>query len=235
MAPCSSILAWEIPWTEEPGRLQSMRLKRVGHDSSTEQQQYKMINNKNLLCSTQNYTQYFVITYNGKESGREQSMGSKRVRHDWRDWAHMHTHIFYIYTQPYIYVNPYTYMQIYVKNTDLATEQNEYIYIYIYIIHMYYIYKWITLLYTWNNVNQLHFNVKKPKNLKIINFLKRALFLWNSGQSSYSFPLSFFITVVYWPLCQLHSLNTFKTWSIFSSSVYCCYVGYLGCLYSTVT
>ena len=28
----SSILAWEIPQTEEPGRLQSMRLKRVRHD-----------------------------------------------------------------------------------------------------------------------------------------------------------------------------------------------------------
>ena len=28
----SSILAWEIPWTEEPGRLQSMGLQRVGHD-----------------------------------------------------------------------------------------------------------------------------------------------------------------------------------------------------------
>ena len=28
----SSILAWEIPWTEETGRLQSMGLQRVGHD-----------------------------------------------------------------------------------------------------------------------------------------------------------------------------------------------------------
>ena len=28
----SSILAWKIPWTEEPGGLQSMGLKRVGHD-----------------------------------------------------------------------------------------------------------------------------------------------------------------------------------------------------------
>ena len=27
-----SILAWKIPWTEEPGRLQSMGLQRVGHD-----------------------------------------------------------------------------------------------------------------------------------------------------------------------------------------------------------
>ena len=32
MAPHSSTLAWKIPWTEEPGRLQSMRSLRVGHD-----------------------------------------------------------------------------------------------------------------------------------------------------------------------------------------------------------
>ena len=32
MATHSSILAWRIPWTEESGGLQSMGLKRVGHD-----------------------------------------------------------------------------------------------------------------------------------------------------------------------------------------------------------
>ena len=32
MAPHSSILAWKIPWTEEPGKLQSMGPQRVGHD-----------------------------------------------------------------------------------------------------------------------------------------------------------------------------------------------------------
>ena len=32
MAPHSSTLAWKIPWTEEPGGLQSMGLLRVGHD-----------------------------------------------------------------------------------------------------------------------------------------------------------------------------------------------------------
>ena len=32
MATCSSVLAWEIPWTEEPGRLQSMGWQRVRHD-----------------------------------------------------------------------------------------------------------------------------------------------------------------------------------------------------------
>ena len=32
MSTHSSILAWEILWTEEPGGLQSMGLQRVGHD-----------------------------------------------------------------------------------------------------------------------------------------------------------------------------------------------------------
>ena len=32
MAVHSSILTWEIPWTEEPGGLQSVGLHRVGHD-----------------------------------------------------------------------------------------------------------------------------------------------------------------------------------------------------------
>ena len=32
MATHSSTLAWRIPWTEEPGRLQSMGSQRVGHD-----------------------------------------------------------------------------------------------------------------------------------------------------------------------------------------------------------
>ena len=32
IATHSSTLAWKIPWTEEPGRLQSVKLQRVGHD-----------------------------------------------------------------------------------------------------------------------------------------------------------------------------------------------------------
>ena len=35
MATYSSILAWKIPWTEEPGGLQSMGLQRIGYDSAT--------------------------------------------------------------------------------------------------------------------------------------------------------------------------------------------------------
>ena len=43
MAAHSSILAWEIPQTEEPGRLQSMGSQRVGHDLVAEQQQQHQI------------------------------------------------------------------------------------------------------------------------------------------------------------------------------------------------
>ena len=38
MATYSSVLAWEIPWTEEPGRLQSTGSQRVRHDLATKQQ-----------------------------------------------------------------------------------------------------------------------------------------------------------------------------------------------------
>ena len=36
----SSILAWKIPWTQDPGGLQSMELQRVRYDLVTKQQQY---------------------------------------------------------------------------------------------------------------------------------------------------------------------------------------------------
>ena len=41
MATHSSILAWRVPWTEEPGRLQSMGSQRVGHDLATNTTQPK--------------------------------------------------------------------------------------------------------------------------------------------------------------------------------------------------
>jgi len=48
MATCSSIPAWEIPWTEEPGGLQSMGAKRVRHDLATKQQ--KMVSHGARRC-----------------------------------------------------------------------------------------------------------------------------------------------------------------------------------------
>ena len=43
MATHSSILAWRIPWTEEPGGLQSMGSQRVGYNLVTQQQQQHKI------------------------------------------------------------------------------------------------------------------------------------------------------------------------------------------------
>ena len=43
MATHSSILAWEIPWTEEPGRIQSMGLQKGRQDLLTKQQQQQHI------------------------------------------------------------------------------------------------------------------------------------------------------------------------------------------------
>ena len=40
IATHSSTLAWKCPWTEEPGRLPSMRFQRVGHDSTHARQTF---------------------------------------------------------------------------------------------------------------------------------------------------------------------------------------------------
>ena len=53
----SNILAWEIPWTEEPGRLQSMGSRRVGHDWVTEH---------NLcICMHTHYTFFIHLSIHG--------------------------------------------------------------------------------------------------------------------------------------------------------------------------
>ena len=40
IATHSNILVWKIPWTQEPGMLQSLGSQRIGHDLATKQQQY---------------------------------------------------------------------------------------------------------------------------------------------------------------------------------------------------
>ena len=51
MAPHSSTLAWKIPWTEEPGGLQSMGSLRVGHDCATSLSCIGEGNGNPLQCS----------------------------------------------------------------------------------------------------------------------------------------------------------------------------------------
>ena len=54
MATHSSILAWRIPWMEEPGRLQSMGSQRVGHDWATSLSlvfwSYLYISEESMIC-----------------------------------------------------------------------------------------------------------------------------------------------------------------------------------------
>ena len=85
MATHSSILAWRIPWTEEPGDLQSVALQRVRHH-----------------WAANTFTSFLLLYYSAvekamvphsstlawripwmEEPSRLQSMGSRRVRQDW--------------------------------------------------------------------------------------------------------------------------------------------------------
>ena len=111
MAIHSSTIAWKIPWTEEPGRLQSMGSQRVGHD-------WAISLHFNLLLGTSRVVlvvktlpanagdardtssipgsgrslEQEMVTHSSirawkipwtEEPGRLQSMGPQRVRHNW--------------------------------------------------------------------------------------------------------------------------------------------------------
>ena len=49
MAIHSSILTWRIPWTEEPGGLQSMRSQRIGHNRATNTNEYSYCFSKKFI------------------------------------------------------------------------------------------------------------------------------------------------------------------------------------------
>ena len=53
MATHTSILAWEIPWTEEPGGQQSMGSQGVGHNVETKQQH---LHQKSICCLPEIHT-----------------------------------------------------------------------------------------------------------------------------------------------------------------------------------
>ena len=83
MAPHSSTLAWKIPWTEEPGRLQSTGSLRVRNDLSDftftfhfHALEKEMATHSSVLA--------WIIPGMGEPGGLP-SMGSHRVGHDWSD------------------------------------------------------------------------------------------------------------------------------------------------------
>ena len=79
MAPHSSTLAWKIPWTEEPGRLQSMGLRRVG---MTERPPFTFhFHALEKEMATHSSVLAWRIPGTEEPSGLP-STGSHRVRHD---------------------------------------------------------------------------------------------------------------------------------------------------------
>ena len=84
MAPYSSTLAWEIPWMEEPGRLQSMGLLRIRHDWATSLSLFTFMDWRRKWQTT---PVFLPGESQGWEPGGLPSMGSHRVGHDWSDLA----------------------------------------------------------------------------------------------------------------------------------------------------
>ena len=106
MATHSSIIAWRIPWTEEPGWLQSMGVARVGHDLATllllvhpcASLVAQMVKNLPTMWESQVQslgwedplekgmaTHSVILAWRipwTEELGRLQSMGLQRVEHD---------------------------------------------------------------------------------------------------------------------------------------------------------
>ena len=86
MATHSRTLAWEIPWTEEPGRLQSMGSLRVGQDWVTSLSIFTFMQWRRKWQPTPVFFpgESWRILEMGEPGGLP-SMGSHRVRHDWCD------------------------------------------------------------------------------------------------------------------------------------------------------
>ena len=87
MAPHSSTLAWKIPWTEEPGGLQSMESLRVRHDWATSLSLFTFhFHALEKEMATHSSVLAWRIPGMGDPGGLL-SMGSHRAGHDWSDLA----------------------------------------------------------------------------------------------------------------------------------------------------
>ena len=85
MAPHSSILAWKIPWMEEPGRLQSMGSLRVGHDWANSLSLFTFMHWRRKR-------QHTPVFLPGESQGQVSLVGcrlwgSHKVGHNWSDLA----------------------------------------------------------------------------------------------------------------------------------------------------
>ena len=80
--PSVSTLAWKIPWAEEPGRLQSMGSRGVGHDWARSLSLFTFMHWRRKWQPTPVF-----LPGESQGAGGLPSMGSHRVGHDWSDLA----------------------------------------------------------------------------------------------------------------------------------------------------
>ena len=85
MVSHSSTLAWKIPWTEEPGSLQSMGSLRVGHDWATSLFTFHFHALEKEMAAHSSVLAWRIL--GTAEPGGLPSMGSHRVGHDWSNAA----------------------------------------------------------------------------------------------------------------------------------------------------
>ena len=96
MATRSSILAWKIPWTEEPGGLQCVGWQRVRHDWVCMQIFFSLQSQYPQSIMATHFTILaWTIPWTEEPSGL-QSLGLQRVKHDWVT-KRTHTHFIYGY------------------------------------------------------------------------------------------------------------------------------------------
>ena len=94
MAIYSSILAWRIPWTEEPGGLQSMELQRVGHDWTTNiattrpRTTFQNTGHKEKSCYACQPSPKSLPTCCTAQPSRKKGLFSFEFWGAWRSWSH---------------------------------------------------------------------------------------------------------------------------------------------------
>ena len=116
MATHSNILAWKIPWTEEPGRLQSMGSQRVRHNWATDAKDLpaeRRFSFHGRPCPSQSHT--FAVQTNLKSHPKttQSALDSTRITLSWQQtvlayntppipssnhWKHIHTFLFSLFS-----------------------------------------------------------------------------------------------------------------------------------------
>ena len=129
MAPHCSTLAWKIPWTEEPCKLQSMGSRRVRHNWAISLSLFTFMHWRRKWQPTP------VFLPGTGEPGGLPSMGLHRVRHDWSDLAAAAAAaVFHLVNSRNVRMGRITYWKRTVKYIYI------YIYIYIYALLCYFTY-----------------------------------------------------------------------------------------------